>query len=154
MKALPPQLNWLQRLFGRGRRLRNAPGTAANPVGNSRVSSSVLLSAKRALQWIMVVPGSAKIMANIDMALETISGFEIVSTAADSAGPPYQTIIMAHIPLISLTHAPQTNVHDERMRRRLDYQVQYLVEPLEPFSIMRGDQISPALQSQVSTLGR
>jgi len=40
------------------------------------------------------------------------------------------------------------------MRRRLEYHVQYLIELLEPFSIMRGHQISPALQSQVWILGR
>ena len=40
------------------------------------------------------------------------------------------------------------------MRRRLEYLVQYLIELLEPFSIMQRRQISPALQSQVWKLGR
>ena len=152
----PPRRNWFQRLFSLLKLPRNAPGTAAIPIGTSRVPSKVLLSAKRALQWISIVPGGTRAMANIDVALETVNGFNVVS--APSTLPAY---FMTRISGLTLRQSlsfilwpPQTCTQDEGVRRHLEYHVQCLIELLEPFSIMRRHDVSPALQSQVLKLGR
>ena len=155
-EASPPSLNWLQRLLELCRLPRNTPGTATKPVGGSRVSSSALLSARRALQWPTIVPGGAKVMATIDVALEIVKGFSVVSTSSDSACLPYDIIIISHF----LDHVRSCYGFVRQARRikkvlrRLEYQVLCLVELLEPIPMMRRHHISLALQSQVLTLRR
>ena len=149
-------LNWLQRLVVIFRLPKDVPVAAANPAGTPRVSSRAVLSARRALQWIKIVPGGARIIANIDVALEIVNEFDAVSTFTDLAGPPCPMILMAHIYLSHslMLCAPQITTQDARVRRQLEYYALYLVELLEPFYMMRGHDVSPALQSQVLTLGR
>jgi hypothetical protein len=94
---LPPPRNWFWRLLERCKRARNAPEAVASPMGNPRVPSSAVRSAKRMLQWIMIVPGGARAVTNIDMALDIINGFNVVSTPSGSAGPRDDMTTMAHI---------------------------------------------------------
>ena len=152
----PPAKNRWSQFSGSFRLPKNAPVATANPAGTPRLSSRAVLSARRALQWIKIVPGGARIIANIEVALEIVNEFDAVSTYTDPASLPYPMILMAHI---SLSHlfmlcASQRSARDAKVRRQLEYYALYLVELLEPLYLMRGHDISPLLQSQVSTLGR
>ena len=137
-------LNWLQRLIFVFKVPKDAPVAATNPVGTPRVSSRAVLSARRALQWIKIIPGGARIIANIDEALEIVDGFDAVSTSTDSAGLPCPMIPTAHISLSHslVLYAPQISAQDAKVRRRLEYYALYLVELLEPLYMMRGHDIS------------
>ncbi|KAF9513078.1 hypothetical protein BS47DRAFT_1344594, partial [Hydnum rufescens UP504] len=126
-KTAQPSQSWLQRLFSHFRPHRSTVPRENAIVGP--ISASAIASAESVLRWISKVPGGHTAQVRIGVALDTIKGLNVES-------------------------AHDTHTHDVKTLRWLEFHIRYLVELLEPFAMMHGDQISPLLQSQVLMLSR
>ncbi|KAF9508213.1 hypothetical protein BS47DRAFT_244115 [Hydnum rufescens UP504] len=126
-KTAQPSQTWLQRLFLRFRLHRSAVPRENTIIGP--ISTGAIASAESALRWISKVPGGHTAQVRIGVALDTIKGLNVAST-----------------------HDAHT--HDPKTFRWLEFHIRHLAELLEHFAMMRRDQISPHLQSQVLMLSR